>query len=1499
MTRHIASAALLLLAIQMSFAAQSPPGWNFALFTETPATIEDAWLPSEKDGGGTKALTTGGETEVTDEIQALAAALQNDPVRIYEYVRDHISYEPTYGQRKGAQGTLLSGRGNDLDQSALLVALLNAADPSSDAQFVKAQVDYTQAFLGNLCDTPAAKARLTLYNLGIPASAAGSNVRVVHFWVEATVDSQTRVLDPAFVECERVTGATLSSLLGYDRNTFIDNATNGATIGTDYIEDINYANITNDLLSFTTNALAEIQEDYATATVGEFLGEARNTESPVTSLPTSLPHAVQIVGGTRVEYTEIPDSLHAKVTINHRGIVRTLKAYEIAAKRITITYVGGSKYATLMIDGDTDTTGASTTQGQKYDCTLTLTTPYQSGTLSGAHTHSLTSGESYAVLAEFGVATPSVLQRFREQISRARADGASDTSEAVLCGALNLLGHTYAQQLRLAASVAGKSIGALGDYLLCGGIVRQEDGYGIDLAIQYYRGYYLTGTSAEVLSAYRTAGLMGSAFEHAVFEQAQGSDKPAASTVKLLWKGNGDGHRTYLADSANWSTVQGQLQGYDAPTISAIGGWISSGFKVMLPRRGDLAIGDWEGAGYLAYYAGSSFSTAYVISGDLNGGAGGYLGDLDINTVLEGLDLTIYDSSFDYNPTFGADPVDLFTGDLAHSKRFLALGSEPPRGLGLSGLYNSGQSDQESTLGYGWRHSLDIAATRISHPEPSAGLRQPADLVPLIVRCVVVGDLLKNECNLKGWLISSLVTKWQADQMTDNAVAVRMGNRTLEYVRMPDGSYNPPPGVTATLSLAQPMQWGANGDIPVPADYDGDGIVDAAVFRPSTGHWIIRRSSDGGVTDTGYGSAGDLPAPADYDGDGVVDIAVFRPSNQTWYRWGSSTGGYAPYVWGLLSSDLPVPADYDGDGYADVAVYQTNGTWHLAQTSAGYAGLALGGEIGDKPVPADYDGDGHLDMAIYQANATWHISRSSQGYVGFVWQQAGDLPVPADYDGDGVADAAVYRPATGLLYVHGVDASVATQYLGAAYSQAFAGDFDGDGIAQVGSLNTDTFDWYISGICDGLYRLNKRYGMEYRFNTDGHLGSIVDADGKTLSLSYNAQTNLQTVTDAYSRTLTFSYSGDKVSSVSDSTGRSVSFGYTDSDLTSFTDPDSKIWTYQYDDDHRIVATLDPLSQVTVSNIYNAVGQVVTQYNGHGEMWTFHVSGPWGVEVDPEGGQTTHYFDALGQNLGTEDALGNRAYNYYNGQGLLVSNVDARGYATLYQYDSQHNLANRTDALGNTHAFTYDSDNRLASETDPLGHTTTYGYDSAHHITNMVNALTNETLRTYYTSGSHEGLLHTVTDPEGNVTTYTYGTYEKPYTVTRTDGGTVSNTWSARGDLLTRADANGNETTFTYNNRRLLTSFTDPLENTTSNVYNDAGLKTTVIDPLEGETVTAWTPTYKVDSVTYPDGSAVSNVYNSRDWLVAVVDPRGNVSSNVYDAVGRQIAVVDPNGARGG
>ena len=252
--------------------------------------------------------------------------------------------------------------------------------------------------------------------------------------------------------------------------------------------------------------------------------------------------------------------------------------------------------------------------------------------------------------------------------------------------------------------------------------------------------------------------------------------------------------------------------------------------------------------------------------------------------------------------------------------------------------------------------------------------------------------------------------------------------------------------------------------------FAGTGGSAVSVFRPSNGNWYVNSTS--GVQTVHWGANGDIPVPADYDGDRVTDFAVFRPSEGNWHVLQSLTGTYRVIHWGQ-NGDKPVPGDYlFANGFALFAVFRpSNGTWYA--TNGFVSGAAQFGVNGDKPVPRDFDSDGKLDFTVYRpATGTWYIQRSRDGsYRIHQWGLSTDIPVPGGYNSTGNAAIAVWRPSDGNWYIY---ESQTNQYDIEHFGQS--GDIPQPinygtfgGLSDFGIYRPSTGTWYIQERGPGLF----------------------------------------------------------------------------------------------------------------------------------------------------------------------------------------------------------------------------------------------------------------------------------------------------------------------------------------------------------------------------------------------------------------------------------------------
>jgi uncharacterized delta-60 repeat protein len=294
-----------------------------------------------------------------------------------------------------------------------------------------------------------------------------------------------------------------------------------------------------------------------------------------------------------------------------------------------------------------------------------------------------------------------------------------------------------------------------------------------------------------------------------------------------------------------------------------------------------------------------------------------------------------------------------------------------------------------------------------------------ADTVAVVGRDVVAAG--RSLQPLVGWTIAwtrvpltgwrpvpgmAVSTDWDGDRRSDMIVHERSGTWHIA-------------GSSGAFGGREAYRWGAPADVPVAADFDGNGRLDLAVYRVADRTWHTIEPAGGFIASYQWGMPGDLPVPGDYDGDGRSEVAVFRPRTGEWLTCDVVTGYYGAYRLGQ-GGDVPLPRDYDGDGRTDLAVYTPgSGIWQVFNVATGVAAAYQWGAMGDIPVPADYLGTGELQIAVYRpSTGTWWIFDPATGkYFAVSWGTLNDVPVPGDYIGDRRTELAVWRPSTGAWFV--------------------------------------------------------------------------------------------------------------------------------------------------------------------------------------------------------------------------------------------------------------------------------------------------------------------------------------------------------------------------------------------------------------------------------------------------------------------------------------------------
>ena len=613
----------------LSCLAQPNPMWQGIDWSNIEVDLTPVDLQADAEASGFVLLvegaqqTSGGAVSEPEYI-ALAEALGNEPVRIFNYVRNTIDYKHYYGIRKGAKLTLLEGSGNDFDQCLLLAELLKAAGvPESDIAFRRGRhriplsghgaanamsmlgldeepfpgQSFEAAFgapkpavFDHLTDLEA-KQMMTALNFVAARGTPGggpwpgySELSFFRFWLKVTIDGNDYELDPAMKAYEPIDGfSDLLASLNYSRADLLTAA--GGSTGAGYVQNLQDAAIGDFLKDLNGAILDWLNASHGDLSVDEILSGRRIITHEITDLDEAFPLTdIYPLGGEVNRYNDSDvtgafASYQSRVRFRSGALDYTLPTSELAGRKVSLTFGDNpaSGLAELRFDDvlppvASGQTPSRTGVGAAMNLTITVTHPgglIDSMSETKAYKRNVNFG--YAIIYGFNPSGRLLQQRYEVLQDYLNNSSFDDDSMEVRTELLNIMGLTWLYQTELTDRFLSAQNGILSLAQHRFGRMAQEEGYYVDVGLQLAGPYPANGRRDEAIfgNVFHLGSLYASALEHGIIEQMQ-PGASAVSTVNIIRRANEDGQRIYRADDTNWAVVRSQLDGGGYPETTLI-----------------------------------------------------------------------------------------------------------------------------------------------------------------------------------------------------------------------------------------------------------------------------------------------------------------------------------------------------------------------------------------------------------------------------------------------------------------------------------------------------------------------------------------------------------------------------------------------------------------------------------------------------------------------------------------------------------------------------------------------------------------------------------------------------------------------------------------------------------------------------------------------------------------------------------------------------------------
>ncbi|MBX9941863.1 MAG: hypothetical protein K2Y32_21530 [Candidatus Obscuribacterales bacterium] len=1321
-------------------------------------------------------------------IAELARALKNDPDLIYQYVTNNVDYTPIYGVMKGSFGALVDGEANDFDQAALMVALLREA--GFTANFVLGTIKLNATQISNWLGVNTRDASTVdelLANGAIPhevkkkPDGSLNFVRLTHMWVRANIGGTDYVFDPSFKSYMYQDGVRdLCCKIGYYGPGFISKAQEGATITPISVQNMNKDNIRSQLTTMAGNLISWIRSYNPAATVADIIG-GRTIDQYLGQLrQTSLPY--QNPGDVPEIFTDIPDSYRTTYQVAFlNGINQSFFSDELYGHRLTVFY-NASNVPVLYFDGTAVATGTTpVTPGTFHPAVFRITHfAYGFDNIWVQPLYSLTPvflGNSW------GSSSRAMVDYNQSLLTQALDSGLPATSEPVMGQMLAVNWHTQSSQ----TGITGGLLGQMNRCRLVGhnyagivGFLMPTDSppgatyTDIGQAITAISSLDKKDKTINATACGLNATLHASAYEAGILQQLQ--VPPLATginTAKVIEAANSSSLPIYLATSENWnSTVRPQLTNYSTDTLNAIGASITIPFdpyQAVVPKDGQIAIEEWTGYGYFLQGldgtpGNNNLGALATITGpgSYSGGQKGKTGSP--SGAAEGAGEQKPGKPQPGKP--GGDPVDMFRGNFNYVNDDLSIGSGTfPYKLTFQKQYNSAARYNDGPLGKGWTHNFALTTRHNSDGYQVLGEDSPVDAAAAIVELFVTTDLYNDLTKpLNKSVVAALCTCWFVDQISQNTVVVATPDTVKTFVKLPDGSYNPPPKDAGSLTQNLDGSFTYKNPQQQALNYDTSGnlisIVDPAGTQVNltytSGKLASIANNTGRSLSLNY-SGNRLASVSDgtgrsvsYTVDANANLTTFADANSKNTTFAYSDPGVMTQF--FLPAHPGNPAlinTYDtlgriasqADALNNVSNFYFAGLRSEIDDPSGNAHIRYSDQIGNvlrdinalgQETDSLYDGlfrlttktlpEGNAFSYTYDSknNVTSVTSTPKPGSTlltvknVFTFDQTFNK-VKTATDAIGLTTTYSYDNSTGnLMQIQYPEVSAGIP------TRNFTYNTKGQMLTSTDETGIVTQFNYDAGTEKLLSRVEDQGGpghlnltTQYGYDAVGNRTSMTDPRGNSTAYVFDPLRRMTQITDPapfnFVTNLTYDDNGNKTS-VQKQTGipatpwQTFNYGYTLSDkLQTITDPASHVTTYEYDINDRVKSITDAENRKWQYS-YDPVSRVQTVTDPANivcDTRTYTTNGLLASQKDANNNTTEFTYDGLDRKDRVKYPDAKFEQNKsYDPNGNLLTFRTRANKTINYEYDSLYRVTSKFPQGQATVSYSYDLAGRLLSASTP-------------------------------------------------------------------------------------------------------------------------------------------------------------------------------------------------------